>query len=199
MDPAAMDTAALYQLMTNAVVPRPIALVSTVSASGVPNLAPFSFFMVGGVNPASLVFCPVRSGVGHKKDTLRNVEETKEYVINLVDRAMAAAMNETSAPLDSTASEWGRTDFTAQNSVQVRPKCVAESPISFEMKLFEIIHHGDGPSSASYVIGEAVALHVRADLATEAAGRFSLISRLGGVDYLDLASMEIFGMERPKS
>src|SRR5690606_37962314 len=86
-----------YQLASTLVVPRPIAFVSTVSPDGEPNLAPFSFFNAGGCNPPSLMICTVLGLHGEPKDTLANVAQTGELVVNLVDRSMAEGMNQTSA------------------------------------------------------------------------------------------------------
>ncbi|MBS1709643.1 MAG: flavin reductase family protein [Armatimonadetes bacterium] len=200
IDPAGLSMVAMYDLLSRLVVPRPIALVSSLSAAGVPNLAPFSFFMVGGANPASLVFCPVRASGGRKKDTLANIEETGEYVIHLVDRAMTDAMNATSASLPPEASEWGPSGFTPVSSTVVAPKRVAESPVAFEMKLFQIVHHGDGDGAATYVIGEVVQAHVRVDVWNSGDVRpLQPISRLGGSGYLDLQAVELFELDRPSS
>jgi flavin reductase (DIM6/NTAB) family NADH-FMN oxidoreductase RutF len=74
-----------YRLLSTLIVPRPIAFVSTLSREGIPNLAPFSYFMVGGANPPSLMFSPTTTQGGQEKDTLRNCRETGEFVVNLVD------------------------------------------------------------------------------------------------------------------
>src|SRR5664279_1020096 len=88
-DPAGLPTQNIYKLMTGIIVPRPVALVSTVSIDGVANLAPFSFFSGVGAVPPTVLFCPAlrdgaSAGVGERKDTLRNVEETGEFVISVV-------------------------------------------------------------------------------------------------------------------
>ncbi len=200
LDPSALTISARYDLLARVVVPRPIALVSTVSADGDPNLAPFSFFTAGGASPPSLVFCPVRASSGRKKDTLANIEATGEYVINLVDRAMTDAMNATSASLAKGDSEWVGSGFEPLPSVRVRPHRVATSPVSFEMKLFQILHHGEADGAASYVVGEIVFAHVRADIWNGGAILPLLpIARLGGRSYLDLESVEMFDLDRPGS
>jgi len=198
IDPADLSMGVVYDMLSRLVVPRPIALVSTRAADGTPNLAPFSFFMVGGANPPSLVFCPVRATGGRKKDTLANIEETGEYVIHLVDRSMTDAMNATSAKLPPEASEWEPSGFTPVPSVRVAPSRVAESPVAFEMKLFQIVHHGDGDGAATYVIGEVVRAHVRADVWNGGDVQPLLpIARLGGSDYLDIHTLEVFDLSRP--
>lgn len=179
-----------YKLLTNLVVPRPIALVSTIGADGVPNLAPFSFFMLGGSNPASLMISPTLTGKGLMKDTLRNIRETGEFVVNLVTREMADDMNQTSRSLPANESEWSWTKFAALPSSMVAPERVSESPVHLECKLFQVVEHGQGPNAARYVIGEVLMAHY------EDSGS-GLIARLGGPGYLDLGTVESFELPRP--
>jgi flavin reductase (DIM6/NTAB) family NADH-FMN oxidoreductase RutF len=189
-----------YALLTAFVQPRPIAFVSTLGRSGVLNLAPFSFFMAGGSNPPSLCYSPTLTSTGAEKDSLRNVRETSEFVVNTVHRAMAEAMNQTSASVSSEVSEWEGSGFTPIPSHVVRPPRVAESFAQMECRLFEIVHHGTGPSSARYVIGEVVRVHTRAELWIN--GRLDLeqiesIGRTAGSGYVDTGALERFDMERP--
>jgi flavin reductase (DIM6/NTAB) family NADH-FMN oxidoreductase RutF len=189
-----------YDLMASLVVPRPIAFVSTLDGEGRPNLAPFSYFMVGGVNPPSLAFCPVLDAEARPKDTLANIEQTGEFVVNLVDRAMAEGMNETSYPYAEGEAEWPASGFEMAPSVRVKPPRVMESPVQFECRLFRVVRHGDGPSSSAYVVGEVLVAHVSEAL-VGADGRvlaaFEPIARLGGKSYLDLACGKVFELARP--
>ena len=189
-----------YSILSNTVVPRPIAFVSTVSPSGIENLAPFSFFVVGGANPASLVFSPVLKRDGSEKDTLRNIRFNGEYVINVVVMPMAAGMNETSAPMPYEESEWERSGFSKLDSTMIKPARVAESPVQFECRLHTIVEHGSGASAARYVIGEVLVAHIRDDVGGDVGVDPTLllpISRMGGKDYVDLATVETFALERP--
>lgn len=185
-----MPRSEAYALLTSVVQPRPIAFVSTTSLSGIDNLAPFSFFMAGGCNPPSVCFSPTLNRIGEDKDSLRNIRETREFVINTVDRAMASGMNETSASLGPDESEWESSGFTALASELVRPPRVEESLAQMECRLFEIVAHGEGASAARYVIGEVVRLHLRE-------APFSSIARMGGADYFDTTTGERFTIERP--
>lgn len=187
-----------YELMANLIVPRPIAFVSTVSREGRRNLAPFSYFMPGGTNPPTLCFCPILAGGGRKKDTLVNIEDTGEFVVNLVDRAMAEGMNATSGMYSSDIDEWPLSGFSSAECLSVRPPRVQESPASFECRLLQAAFTGQDAGGGVFVIGEVVAAHVRTDL-LQPDSRFLPISRLGGPDYIDLATGEIFGMDRPKA
>src|SRR5262249_49639149 len=148
-----------YAAILPCVGPRPIAFVSSLSASGAPNLAPFSFFNMGGANPASLVFCPTTTRNETEKDTLLNVQETREFVIAVVTRDMAERVNAASYEYPRGTSEWEKAGFTPRPATKVKPALVAESPVNFECRLFQVVRHGDGPVTANYVIGEVVMCH----------------------------------------
>lgn len=191
LDPKEMSATESYRLLSNLVIPRPIALVSSISKLGIPNLAPFSFFVVGGTNPPSVVFSPVLGSKG-EKDTLVNIRETGEYVINLVHREMTDGMNQASRPLPADENEWDISGFVGLESSRVAPKRVASSRVQLECKLFQIVEHGDGMGSARYIIGEVVMIHRDPELA-----QFHPISRLGDADYLDLEDGQTFQLDRP--
>ncbi len=198
--PEDLSVAAAYELLTSIVQPRPIAFVSTVSASGVPNLAPFSFYMIGGTNPPSVMISPVLGAGGRKKDSLRNIEETGEFVICALHREMAEGMNRASYAFDTEESEWEVCGFTPLASREVRPMRVEESLAQFECRLFKVVEHGDQAGAARYVIGEVVMLHLAKEIWRD--GSLHLpgmrpISRMGGSEYLDTAAMEVFSLERP--
>ncbi len=196
LDPSALTPAESYRILVNAVTPRPIALISTVSGAGTPNLAPFSYFQIGGNSPPSLVFSAATRLDGAEKDTLRNIRETGEYCINVVTREMAGGMNISSSALPMDESEWTLAAFSRIESEIVRPARVAESPVQFECRLFQIVEHGSGPGSANYVIGEVVRFHMRSGLG-ESPEELRTIGRLGGDWYIDTAEAELFTMPRP--
>jgi flavin reductase (DIM6/NTAB) family NADH-FMN oxidoreductase RutF len=186
-----------YALLTAFIQPRPIAFVSTISAQGVLNLAPFSFFMAGGSNPPSICYSPTLNSKGVEKDSLRNVRETKEFVINTVHREMADGMNATSASFAPDFSEWHTTDFEPVPSKVVAPPRVADSLAQMECRLHEIVHHGHGPMSARYVIGEVVYFHANRSLFEGGqinSSKIEAIGRMGGPGYIDTASLEIFDL-----
>ena len=198
---AEMRPSQKYDLLTSLVVPRPIAFVSTASAAGDPNLAPFSFFMLGGINPPSLAFCPVMDLNGEPKDSLKNIIETKEFVVNLVTAEMARGMNETSFGYPEGEGEWIASGFTRLESDVVKPPRVAESPVQFECRLHEVVRHGSGATASAYVIGEVLLAHVAHGIVDETGApvkRFTPISRLGGSEYLDTACGKVFELVRPK-
>ncbi len=173
LNPADCEPRQVYKLMTGIIVPRPVALVSTVDRNGRANLAPFSFFTGVGSNPPTVLFCPslraARSprGEGHpetRKDTLRNVEETGEFVVNVVSEAISAAANATAAEVPPEVDEFVLSGLTPQASDLVRPARVAESPAQMECKLLQVIYTGSEAGGGVIVLGRIVRFHVRKDL-----------------------------------
>jgi flavin reductase (DIM6/NTAB) family NADH-FMN oxidoreductase RutF len=158
--PSQLSHSELYGILLNSVAPRPIAWVSTLSASGLPNLAPFSFFNVMCVDPPLLGFAPgLRESKpgdthGEPKDTLRNIRETREFVVNIVTYELLHPMNVTSGEYPPTVNEFELAKVTPAPSQLVRPARVAESPVSFECKLHQILDFSPAPTSGSLVIGE---------------------------------------------
>jgi flavin reductase (DIM6/NTAB) family NADH-FMN oxidoreductase RutF len=140
-----------YRLLTNMVAPRPIAFVSTLSPEGIPNLAPFSFFMTGGINPPSVAFSPNTNRHGQPKDTLRNIQATGEFVINVVNQGMQTGVNLASREFPPEVSEWEQANFTPAPTVKVRPARVAESLMAMECRLYQIVPHGEGVNAANYI------------------------------------------------
>ena len=196
----------LYGILLNSVAPRPIAWVSTLSASGQPNLAPFSFFNAMCVDPPLLGFSPglrqpKQADVSHgePKDTLRNIRETNEFVVNVVTYDLLRPMNVTSGEYDPSVNEFQLAEVTPVPSRLVRPSRVAESPVSFECKLHQILDFSPAPTSSSLVIGEIVAIHL--DDAHIKDGRLDrnsldLIGRMGGIQYT--RTTERVELARPK-
>ncbi len=202
VQPGQISGRELYRILLCSVAPRPIAWVSTLSGSGQPNLAPFSFFNVVSSDPPMLGFSPSTRRRGDRlgpKDTLRNVRETGEFVVNVVTYDLAAAMNLTSGDYENSVNELELARLTARPSQVVRPPQVAESPVSFECRLFRILDFGSDPSTGSLVIGEIVSLHLDDGVLRD--GRLDpealdLIGRMGGTQYS--RTRERFAMLRPK-
>ncbi|MGD0294752.1 MAG: flavin reductase family protein [Terracidiphilus sp.] len=168
-NPAECQQRQIYKLMTGMIVPRPVALVSTMDKQGVANLAPFSFFCGVGSVPPTVLFCPsLRSGATagtvEPKDTLRNVEETGEFVINVVSDSISAAANASSAEVPPEVDEFVLSGLTPIASEAVRPQRVAESPAQMECKLLQVIYTGHVPGSGVIVLGEVVRFHLREEL-----------------------------------
>jgi len=195
-----MPVAEAYGVMASCIAPRPIAFVSTLSPDGKPNLAPFSYFMAGGSNPPSLAFSPTPDRTGQPKDTLRNIEETGEFVVHIVTYEMREKMNITSSEFPYGVSEWEHSGFTPVLSTHVKPPRAAESPIALECKLFKIIEHGEGFASARYVIGEILTAHIAQEVMTDGeidTEKVDYLARLGGNYYARAHSEALFELARP--
>jgi len=202
LDPAEMKSADIYALLVGCVVPRPIAFVSSLSADGIPNLAPFSFFNAGGASPPSLVFSPVTAGTGRDKDTLNNVRATGEYVVHISPWPLRERMNQASADYPPEADEFELAGFTKAPSVKVKPWRAAECPIAMECRLFRIVEHGGGPLRANYVIGEVVYFHIQESLMQGNrvdSTAIDAIGRLGGPNYTRVTKQSVFSLPRPTS
>jgi len=197
-DPAALPPNGMYKLLISSVVPRPIAWVSSVDASGVRNLAPFSYFMAITDDPPTIAFsCSYRgAGADGKKDTLRNVEATGEFVVNVVDDDRAAQMNVTSGDYPPEVDEFEMAGLSVAPGARVRAPRVADAPISMECRLDRVVPVG----RANLVLGRIVYMHVRDGLYDAATGRVDMrrlrpLGRLAGNLYTHVH--DIFEMKRP--
>jgi len=195
----------MYRLLITAVAPRPIAWVSTVDPQGNPNLAPFSFFNAICATPPLLGFSPgirakeIREALGTGvKDTLRNIRETGEFVVNVVTYGLAEPMNLSSGDYEFAVNEFEVARLTVRPSQLVRPPQVAESPVNFECKLHQILDFGTETAGGSLVIGEVVSVHLAEEVLREGridSQRLDLIGRMGGSQYC--RTTERFALERP--
>lgn len=187
-----------YRFMISAVVPRPIAFVSTLSKDGVRNLAPFSYFMGVGPSPPTVAISIIRRRHSFK-DTARNILETGEFVINSAVEEIAAQLNQTSGDYAPGIDEFELTGLTPAPSVRVKPPRVAECPVQLECRVHKSIEIGEAPLLSSLIVGEVLLAHVRDDLWDEAmiqADKLKPIARLGATYYTKLG--EIFDMARPE-
>lgn len=188
-----------YAWMISTILPRPIAWVSTISREGKTNLAPFSFFQGITANPPMLMFVPVNTRAGDKKDTVRNIEAVPEFVVQLVPFTLAEQMNASSASLPYGESEFERFGIVSTPSERVRPPRVAAAPVAFECTLDRIVELGEGPLAANVVFGRIQLAHI-ADSVIGADGKpdpakLDLIGRMGGDNYT--RTTERFSLERP--
>ena len=200
IDPAAMAWRDAYKLMIGSIVPRPIAWVSTISKEGVHNLAPFSFFTAVCAEPMTVCFSPMRRGTdGGKKDTLVNIEETGEFVVNIVGEDLVSQMSLTSADLPPEVDEFHEAGLTPVPSISVKPPRVGEALVAYECKLLQVVHVGEAQAGAgALVLGTVQRLHV-ADGALEE-GRIRLdvlkpVGRMAGQDYVRCT--DLFTLQRP--
>jgi flavin reductase (DIM6/NTAB) family NADH-FMN oxidoreductase RutF len=189
----------IYRLLISVVTPRPIAWVTSIDSEGRVNLAPFSFFNTFGADPPVVVIAPNRKRDGSKKDTLNNIETTKEFVVNAAVAEFAEQVNLSSKELPPGESEVELTGLSVISSTKVKPPRLAESPINMECRLRQVVRIGDSPLSANLVIGEIVMFHI-ADRVLDAHGKIDprkvqTIARLGA-DYYCHTS-DLFEMKRP--
>ncbi|WP_414659938.1 flavin reductase family protein [Horticoccus sp. 23ND18S-11] len=199
LDFSALRPRDAYGWMISTILPRPIAWVSTISAEGKSNLAPFSFFQGVTANPPTLMFVPVNKRDGSKKDTVQNIEAVPEFVINLVSFELAEQMNASAALLPYGESEFERFGIAAAPSDRIRPPRVAAAPVAFECALERIVLIGEGPLAANVVFGRILVAHVNdAVLGADGrpdAGKLDLIGRLGGESFT--RTRDRFDLERP--
>ncbi len=154
IDPKLLDAQQQYKLMTGSVVPRPIALVSTLGAYGV-NAAPYSFFNVVANAPPVLAFSAAIRPDGSPKDTVRNIIALPEFVVHICSYAMGAAMQLCAENFDQETSEVTQAGFTLEASTKIRPPRIREAPVQMECKLVDIVTLG----RYRLVLGEVVMLH----------------------------------------
>ncbi|AEW92884.1 MULTISPECIES: flavin reductase family protein [Streptomycetaceae] len=172
-DPEALGRNAFYKLLTSVVVPRPIAWVSTVSADGTANLAPHSFFTVSSVQPPIVQF----SSVG-RKDSLRNVEETGEFVVNLAPEHLFEQINATATDFPRGTGEFDAVGIAREPSLRVKPPRVADSPVALECVVHSTVGFGDSTVVFGRVVHVAVSEAVLDDGHPEVR-RLRPLARLG--------------------
>ncbi|MBT2660063.1 flavin reductase family protein [Bacillus sp. ISL-45] len=189
-----------YKLLQGSVLPRPIAFVSSRDENGSANLAPFSFFTVISANPMMVCFSPMRRGTdGAKKDTLKNIESTKEFVINIVSEEFVQQMNDCATEFASDVDEFVASGLNKVDSVAVRPSRVKESKVHLECILDQVLHFGGEEAGAgSLVIGKVVHVHVEDSLYENGrinSEKLNPVGRLAGATYT-LPLAETFELQR---
>jgi flavin reductase (DIM6/NTAB) family NADH-FMN oxidoreductase RutF len=201
VDPAASSIHDIEKLLVGVILPRPIAFVSTIGTDGVYNLAPFSFFTAVCPKPPVICFCnSIRTRDGSKKDTLRNVEATGEFVVNVVSEDFAAQMVQCSGDYPAEVSEFAVSGLTPIPSDLVKPPRVKESRVQMECRLLQVVTVSTEPGGGSLVMGEVVRFHV--DDAVMGNGevdpdKLRPIGRMGGISYV--RTTDRFAMARPKA
>ena len=155
------DLSQNYKFLIGSILPRPIAVVSTKNEDGTDNIAPFSFFNGFSAIPMIVGFAPIRKpNTGEKKDTLKNIEREKEFVVNFVTEMNADKINLCATELPYGESEFDFAGLTTLSSELVKPSRLKESPIHFECKLRDIISYGDKPGAGTLITGEVIKVHI---------------------------------------
>lgn len=200
IDPKDHDYNNIYKLMIGSIVPRPIAFVSTIGTDGIRNLAPFSFFNGVCSNPPIVLFSTVVRRDGKEKDTLRNVEASGEFVVNIVSEDFAEKMNITSADFPPEVDEFAESGLTPVPSDLVKPPRVKESRIAMECKLVRVVRFGSGPGSGCTIFGRILRFQIADALFDNYRidpDKLAAIGRMGGPTYT--RTRDRFDLIRPKA
>lgn len=201
LDPTAMGERENYKFLTGTIVPRPIAIVSSISNEGVVNIAPFSYFTIVSTNPP-MIAVSVQRRDGHKKDTSQNILDSREFVVHITDELNAVDANQTAAELPYNVSELEVSDFKLTESETVRVPGITNAKVRMECTLSKAIPLGGqvaDDASCDLIIGNITRYHI--DESIYENGRINIdelrpVSRLAGNQYMKLG--EKFILERPK-
>ena len=201
IEPKDISLPKLQGLLQGAIAPRPIALASTLSNKGKPNLSPFSFFNLFSINPPLLVFSPlIKTSDTTSKHTLNNCKTTREVVINVVNYDIVQQMSLASSDYPEGVNEFLKSGLTQIPSEMVKPYRVAESPVQFECKVTEIIAIGKEGGAGNLILCEVVKIHLNQCILDENNAidpqKIDLISRMNG-DWYSRANMGLFSVEKP--
>ena len=197
INPTSLNTEEIRRMGGNALVPRPIILISTIGEDNILNVAPFSLVTQICIKPLLLGISVIRRRTGAKKDTLINIEKSGEFTANLVCDEMAEAMNIASRNFTGEIDEFQESGLTPAASQVVRPPLVAQSPINLECKLVQILEFGSTKRVSNLIIGEVIRIHVKEEYFND--GRILLkdlkaLGNIGGNYYC--RTSDIFEMQR---
>jgi flavin reductase (DIM6/NTAB) family NADH-FMN oxidoreductase RutF len=202
IDPAEIATKDLHQFILGAVAPRPIAFASTLSAEGIPNLAPFSFFNAFSSNPPILIFSANRRVSNNTtKDTLKNVEDTGEVVVNVVSHRIVRQMALCSIEYGAEVNEFEKAGFTPLSSEKVKPFRVAESPVHMECKVEKILPLGEKGGAGNLIICNILLMHIAEEIMNENGRidphKIDLVARMGRFYYARASGDAVFEVVQP--
>lgn len=202
INPKDLSVPALQKYLQNAIAPRPICFASTISKNGEPNLSPFSFFNLFSSNPPIAVFSPAYSGrTGAPKDTLLNVLEVPEVVINVVTYNMVHQTSLSSSPFPKGVNEFTKSGFTALPSDLIKPFRVKESPVQLECKVTEVKELGKAGGAGNLVICEIIRIHISETVLTQEnqidTRKMDLVARMGDNWYCRASGESLFEVQKP--
>ena len=203
IDIKSADKSDLYQYLSAAVTPRPIAFVSSIDSNGNKNLSPFSFFNVFSINPPILVFSPVRRVRDNSsKHTLDNIDQVKECVISLVTEKIVQQVSLSSCDFDVETNEFIKAGFSEVKSDLVAPPRIKQSPINFECKVNDIICLGNQGGAGSLVICEILKMHINETILSDNKidpFKLNIVSRLGANWYGKTTKGSLYEIAKPIS
>jgi flavin reductase (DIM6/NTAB) family NADH-FMN oxidoreductase RutF len=203
-DPSEISFTEVHKLMIGSIVPRPIAFVSTLSKNGKNNIAPFSYFNGVCSKPPTIMFAPARRGWdGKEKDTLINIRDNNQFVINIVSESFAEQMVMCSTDFDSDVDEFEISGLNPVPSNKISPPRLLESKISYECELNQIVEIGEGDAGSGFiVIGTIVLFHIDDDVYDNGhilLDRLEPLGRLAGNQYTrPNNNLEIIRKVKPK-
>lgn len=202
LNPKELTIPVLQKYLQNAIAPRPICFASTISKDGQPNLAPFSFFNIFSSNPPIAVFSPAYSGrTGAPKDTLLNIREVPEVVINVVTYSIVQQTSLASSPFPKGINEFEKAGFTPIASELIKPFRVKESPVQMECKVLEIKELGKSGGAGNLVICEIIRIHIDESVLNEEKNidtrKIDLVARMGDNFYCRANGDSLFEVEKP--
>ncbi|TVQ10481.1 MAG: flavin reductase family protein [Bacteroidetes bacterium] len=190
-----------HHYILGSINPRPICFASTLDKEGRPNLAPYSFFNVFSSTPPILIFSVNTRRDGSLKDTLNNVRETGEVVINLVNYPMARQMAICGVEYDTGINEFEKGGFTPVASEMVKPFRVKESPVQFECKVLEVKALSDKPGAANLIVAQALLIHAQENIFSDDdtidPRKIDMVGRLGNFNYCRANGESIFAIQQP--
>lgn len=202
LDPKELSIPVLQKYLQNAIAPRPICFASTITKNGEPNLAPFSFFNIFSSNPPIAIFSPAFSGrTGAPKDTLLNVLEIPEVVINVVNYEMVQQTSLASSPFAKGVNEFVKAGFTPLASDLVSPYRVKESPVQLECKVLEVKELGKAGGAGNLVICEIIRIHINESVLNAENNidtkKIDLVARMGDNWYCRANGDALFEVQKP--
>jgi len=192
----------ISNFFTSAIIPRPVAFVSTIDENGNPNLSPFSFFNIFSSDPPIMIFSPAKSALtGKQKDTYYNIKANSECVVHIANYAMVEQLSVTSGAYPAGTNEFIKGGFTEEKSLLIKPPRIKEAPIAFECKVNQVIELGEKGGSGNLVICEIVMIHVDEDLldanGNVIAEKLDPIARLGQNYYVRFTKEDMFETPKP--
>ncbi|MBL7870743.1 MAG: flavin reductase family protein [Cyclobacteriaceae bacterium] len=204
INPKELSTPKLQAYLQGAVSPRPIALASTIDKDGNVNLSPFSFFNLFSMNPPILIFSPSRRVRDNStKHTLQNVQEVPEVVINIVSYTMVEQVSLASCDFPKGTNEFEKAGFTEVTSIHVNPPRVAESPVSFECKVNQVIPLGQEGGAGNLVICEVVLMHIDDEVLGVDGfidpNKIDAVARMGQDYYCRASGENVFTVPKPNT
>ena len=201
IDPKDLDWYHSHELLTNMITPRPIAFVSTIGRDGVYNLAPYSYFTAICNSPMIVGFSQGRKRKGQKKDTLVNIETSKEFVIAIVTESIAEAMVKTAKAYPLEVDEFREAGLTPAPADRVQAPLLAESPVNMECRLVQILEFGVAPRQNTFVIGQVLQVHIKDEFMVDnelQPLKLKVIGRLGGHGKAYCRTTDVFNIQRSK-